>query len=144
MARPSELSNYTSAIDELIPAKYRGRVHLIVNGSFLLNAAGIDTQFPAKFLLNAGIDTQFPAKKSTELARLLAEMPPGARSYVEGNCSTWAGATLSGRSAARQSIVEVCRVQLLLHRRKHHSDIGRFHGTDSIALVIVVPRISWS
>jgi hypothetical protein len=77
MARPSELSNYTSAIDELIPAKYRGRVHLIVNGSFLLNAAGIDTQFPAKFLLNAaGIDTQFPAKKSTELARLLAEMPP--------------------------------------------------------------------
>ena len=38
-------------------------------------------------------------------------------------------ATLMGRNAGRRSIVEVYRVQLLLHRRKRHSDIGRFHGT---------------
>jgi hypothetical protein len=34
-----------------------------------------------------------------------------------------------GRSAAQQSIVGVPRAQLLLHRRKRRSDVGRFHGT---------------
>ena len=35
-----EYAAVNSAIDELIPAKYRGRVDLIVNGSFWLGAAG--------------------------------------------------------------------------------------------------------
>jgi MFS family permease len=35
----SEYAAVNSAIDELIPAKYRGRVDLIVNGSFWLGAA---------------------------------------------------------------------------------------------------------
>jgi MFS family permease len=35
-----EYGAVNSAIDELIPAKYRGRVDLIVNGSFWLGAAG--------------------------------------------------------------------------------------------------------
>src|ERR1700678_2633893 len=34
-----EYAAVNSAIDELIPAKYRGRVHLVVNGSFWLGAA---------------------------------------------------------------------------------------------------------
>src|ERR1700734_3131240 len=35
-----EYAAVNSAIDELIPAKYRGRVDLVVNGSFWLGAAG--------------------------------------------------------------------------------------------------------
>ena len=35
-----EYAAVNSAIDELIPAKYRGRIDLIVNGSFWLGAAG--------------------------------------------------------------------------------------------------------
>jgi MFS family permease len=35
-----EYAAVNSAIDELIPAKYRGRVDLLVNGSFWLGAAG--------------------------------------------------------------------------------------------------------
>jgi hypothetical protein len=34
-----EYAAVNSAIDELIPAKYRGRIDLIVNGSFWLGAA---------------------------------------------------------------------------------------------------------
>ena len=34
-----EYAAVNSAIDELIPAKYRGRIDLIVNGSFWLAAA---------------------------------------------------------------------------------------------------------
>ena len=45
-----------SAIDELIPAKYRGRIDLVVNGSFWLGAAGGALSSP--FLLDQHI---FPA-----------------------------------------------------------------------------------
>ncbi|MBR0939018.1 MFS transporter [Bradyrhizobium jicamae] len=45
-----EYAAVNSAIDELIPAKYRGRVDLIVNGSFWLGAAG--GALAAPFLLN--------------------------------------------------------------------------------------------
>ena len=34
-----EYAAVNSAIDELIPAKYRGRIDLVVNGSFWLGAA---------------------------------------------------------------------------------------------------------
>jgi MFS family permease len=45
-----EYAAVNSAIDELIPAKYRGRVDLIVNGSFWLGAAG--GALAAPFLLD--------------------------------------------------------------------------------------------
>src|ERR1700742_950820 len=51
-----EYAAVNSAIDELIPAKYRGRVDLIVNGSFWLGAAGGALAVP--FLLD---NKKFPA-----------------------------------------------------------------------------------
>ena len=51
-----EYAAVNSAIDELIPAKYRGRIDLIVNGSFWLGAAGGALASP--FLLDQNI---FPA-----------------------------------------------------------------------------------
>jgi MFS family permease len=45
-----EYAAVNSAIDELIPAKYRGRIDLIVNGSFWLGAAG--GALAAPFLLD--------------------------------------------------------------------------------------------
>ena len=48
-----EYAAVNSAIDELIPAKYRGRVDLIVNGSFWLGAAFGAVAAP--FLLNQAI-----------------------------------------------------------------------------------------
>jgi MFS family permease len=48
-----EYAAVNSAIDELIPARYRGRVDLIVNGSFWLGAACGAVAAP--FLLNQGI-----------------------------------------------------------------------------------------
>ena len=45
-----EYAAVNSAIDELIPAKYRGRVDLLVNGSFWLGAAG--GALAAPFLLD--------------------------------------------------------------------------------------------
>ena len=48
-----EYAAVNSAIDELIPAKYRGRVDLIVNGSFWLGAAFGALATP--FLLDQGI-----------------------------------------------------------------------------------------
>src|SRR6202142_1021293 len=47
-----ESAAVNSAIDELIPAKYRGRIDLIVNGSFWLGAAGGALAGP--FLLEIG------------------------------------------------------------------------------------------
>jgi MFS family permease len=51
-----EYAAVNSAIDELIPAKYRGRIDLIVNGSFWLGAAAGALASP--FLLNQNL---FPA-----------------------------------------------------------------------------------
>src|ERR1700734_2588273 len=51
-----EYAAVNSAIDELIPAKYRGRIDLIVNGSFWLGAAGGALASP--FLLDQHL---FPA-----------------------------------------------------------------------------------
>src|SRR6202042_707588 len=51
-----EYAAVNSAIDELIPAKYRGRIDLIVNGSFWLGAAGGALASP--FLLD---NNTFPA-----------------------------------------------------------------------------------
>jgi MFS family permease len=51
-----EYAAVNSAIDELIPAKYRGRVDLLVNGSFWLGAAGGALAVP--FLLDQRL---FPA-----------------------------------------------------------------------------------
>lgn len=48
-----EYAAVNSAIDELIPAKYRGRVDLIVNGSFWLGAAGGALAVP--FLLDRNL-----------------------------------------------------------------------------------------
>jgi MFS family permease len=45
-----EYAAVNSAIDELIPAKYRGRIDLVVNGSFWLGAAGGSLAVP--FLLD--------------------------------------------------------------------------------------------
>ena len=45
-----EYAAVNSAIDELVPAKYRGRIDLIVNGSFWLGAAG--GALAAPFLLD--------------------------------------------------------------------------------------------
>ena len=54
-----EYAAVNSAIDELIPAKYRGRIDLIVNGSFWLGAAGGALASP--FLLDQHI---FPANSA--------------------------------------------------------------------------------
>jgi MFS family permease len=43
-----EYAAVNSAIDELIPAKYRGRIDLIVNGSFWLGVDGGVLVFPAR------------------------------------------------------------------------------------------------
>jgi MFS family permease len=51
-----EYAAVNSAIDELIPAKYRGRIDLVVNGSFWLGAAGGALASP--FLLDQHL---FPA-----------------------------------------------------------------------------------
>jgi MFS family permease len=51
-----EYAAVNSAIDELIPAKYRGRIDLIVNGSFWLGAAAGSLAVP--FLLD---QSRFPA-----------------------------------------------------------------------------------
>jgi MFS family permease len=48
-----EYAAVNSAIDELIPAKYRGRIDLIVNGSFWLGAAG--GALAAPFLLDQSL-----------------------------------------------------------------------------------------
>jgi MFS family permease len=53
---PRSNRSVNSAIDELIPAKYRGRIDLIVNGSFWLGAAGGALASP--FLLDQHL---FPA-----------------------------------------------------------------------------------
>jgi MFS family permease len=55
-----EYAAINSAIDELIPASYRGRVDLIVNGSFWLGAAlgsGASLFFldPKRFAMSAGV-----------------------------------------------------------------------------------------
>ena len=55
-----EYAAVNSAIDELIPAKYRGRIDLIVNGSFWLGAAGGghsagSASVPRQYRLAAGL-----------------------------------------------------------------------------------------
>src|SRR6201992_1368880 len=153
-----EYAAVNSAIDELIPAKYRGRIDFIVNGSFWPGAAGGALASP--FLLDNNI---FPANIGWRLGfgiggalglsilMLRRFVPESPRWLVTHCCSEEAEATVerierhSVKSPARDLPIVTEKIEV--HPRKAFglgliltSMLGRYRQRSILALVLMVAQ----
>ncbi len=151
-----EYSAVNSAIDELIPARYRGRVDLIVNGSFWLGAlagagASVLILNPAWLAPNVGWRLGFAVGGILGLSvLLLRRWGPESPRWLITHCRTaqaqQAMAMIEGRVAAStQRALPPAEGSLVVHPRRVFglgvilkSMLGRNRNRSILSLVLMV------
>jgi MFS family permease len=153
-----EYAAINSAIDELIPARYRGRIDLIVNGSFWLGAAagsGASLLFldPSVLAPNIGWRLGFAVGGVLGLGILLLRgyVPESPRWLVTHGWQRQADATIEDIEqrvrADTGAELEPPREQLEVHPRRSfgfpliiRAMLGKYRGRGALALVLMVAQ----
>ena len=153
-----EYAAINSAIDELIPARYRGRIDLLVNGSFWLGAAagsGASLLFldPDIFPLNVGWRLAFAIGGALGLGILLLRrhVPESPRWLITHGRERQADSTITEierrvRSDTGAELAEA-RGRLTVHPRKSfgfglifRAMLDKYRGRSALALVLMVAQ----
>jgi MFS family permease len=153
-----EYAAINSAIDELIPARYRGRIDLLVNGSFWLGAAagsGASLLFldPKIFALNVGWRLAFAIGGVLGLGILLLRrhVPESPRWLVTHGREGQADSTIKEiegrvRSDTGAELAQA-RGRLTVHPRKSfgfglifRAMLGKYRGRSALALALMVAQ----
>jgi MFS family permease len=153
-----EYAAINSAIDELIPARYRGRIDLLVNGSFWLGAAagsGASLLFldPAIFSLNVGWRLAFAVGGVLGLGILLLRrhVPESPRWLITHGRERQAVSTITDieRRVRSDSGAELAEAhgRLTVHPRKSfgfrlifRAMLGKYRGRSALALALMVAQ----
>jgi MFS family permease len=153
-----EYAAINSAIDELIPARYRGRIDLLVNGSFWLGAAagsGASLLFlnPAVFAVDLGWRLGFAVGGVLGLGILLLRhhVPESPRWLITHGRSRQADDTVADIEQRVQShgggTLEEARERLTVHPRKSfgftlifRAMLGKYRGRSVLALALMIAQ----
>jgi MFS family permease len=153
-----EYAAINSAIDELIPARYRGRIDLLVNGSFWLGAAagsGASLLFlnPAVFAVDLGWRLGFAVGGVLGLGILLLRhhVPESPRWLITHGRSRQADDTVADIERRVQLHggvpLEEPRERLAVHPRKSfgftlifRAMLGRYRGRSVLALALMIAQ----
>lgn len=152
-----EYAAVNSAIDELIPAKYRGRIDLIVNGSFWLGAAAGAAASPLLlderlFPVDVGWRLGFAIGGVLGLSilllrRFVPESPRWLVTHCRGREAEQIVAEIEAAIAARRGHLPAPNGRLVIHPRKSfglgmifRSMIGSNRARSLLALVLMVAQ----
>jgi MFS family permease len=153
-----EYAAINSAIDELIPARYRGRIDLLVNGSFWLGAvagSGASLLFlnPDIFALNVGWRLGFAIGGVLGLGILLLRhhVPESPRWLITHGWDREADKTITEieRRVRSDTGAELAqpRDRLVVHPRKSfgfglifRAMLGKYRGRSALALALMIAQ----